>query len=98
MAKSFDELIGKTGNKKTRKIAAKRTEELLGEYYLAENSELINGLKNAFLGPQPTKDGSISYWGTDQLDEEVDNLIQRMTLKQKLWLLSACGVISMENE
>lgn len=50
MAKSFDELIGKTGNKKTKQIAAKRTEELLGEYYLAENSELINSLKKCFLG------------------------------------------------
>lgn len=75
----------------------KQTEELLGEYYLAEKSELISNLKNAFLGPSPTKDGSINYWGTDQLDEEIQYLVQRMTLNQKLWLLYACGVISMEN-
>lgn len=35
MAKSFDELIGKTGNKKTKKIAAKRTQELLDAEFLS---------------------------------------------------------------
>lgn len=34
MAKSFDELIGKTGNKKTKKIAAKRIQELLDAEFL----------------------------------------------------------------
>lgn len=36
MAKSFDELVQRTTTKKTREIAARRTQELLGELLLSE--------------------------------------------------------------
>lgn len=37
MAKSFKDLVRKTGNKKTRQIAQKRTAELLKEMKDSEN-------------------------------------------------------------
>lgn len=52
MAKSFDELIGKTGNKKTRKIAAKRTQELLDAEFLRW---LVDRLINVY-GESPNVD------------------------------------------
>lgn len=52
MAKSFDELIGKTGNKKTRKITAKRTQKLLDAEFL---SWLADRLINVY-GESPNVD------------------------------------------
>jgi transcriptional regulator with XRE-family HTH domain len=40
MAKSFDELVKRTTTKKTRRRAAARTQELLGELLLSEIREL----------------------------------------------------------
>lgn len=84
MAKSFDKLVRKTGNKKTRQIASKRTKELIAEYDQAvngfdsaENSEIISKIRRIFLGKCPTKDGSVKHWGTDQLDEEVADLVKK---------------------
>lgn len=52
MAKSFDKLVSKTGNKKTKQIAAKRTQELLDAEFLRW---LVDRLVNVY-GESPNVD------------------------------------------
>lgn len=52
MAKSFDELVRKTGTKKTKQLAAKRTQELLDAEFLRW---LVDRLINVY-GESPNID------------------------------------------
>src|ERR1700686_2978242 len=73
MAKSFDELVGRTASKKTRDRAARRTRELLGELLLSEVRKLAGKSRRQLAEALGIKQPSLS-----KLEKQTDMQISTL--------------------